>query len=240
MRQDRRFGAWGTAVLLTLGACDPAAEPSAPPPIVAPEPTYPDGTVLAVDGEPIRADDVDWIADAIGELYPHYVPSQLRRLALTNVVLPIWAIRARDAEARGAALEACRAARATVGADGATENGAPHAGGVHALGIDLWVSARRLEAGVWSEPIELIGRWALVRVESTEPGESGQGEWLELTVQMFPFLDLSYPGATDANTSIEDAIDAAVLEIVEPAWRELVPEAFLFRMRERAPESTDR
>ena len=194
---------------------------------------WPAGTVLAVNDLPIRTADVDAIANAIAVLYPQYVFAQCRRLALTNVVLPMWAVRSRDAEERLLALERCRAARiaATHAEAIATEDDEAVAGGLQALGLDLWVAAGELEPGVWSEPVELIGRWALIRIESVTPGEHGQGDWFELTLRSFPYLDFSYPDAAVASTSIEHAVDRSELEIVSPEWRELIPEEFKFRMR---------
>ena len=203
------------AVLLTCQACEPGE----------PEPSpgeWPPGAVLAVDGLPILAEEVDVVARAIGELYPAHTQPHLRRLALTNVVLPRAATRTRYTTARQEALVRCRAARARL-AEGAAEL-AEVEGDWRELGLDLWSTVRDREPGRWSEPIELIGRWALVRLDEVRTDAAGR-EILALTQ-----LEFSYPDPLDAVGAVDAAIDAARLTIIDAAWAETVPEMWQRRM----------
>jgi hypothetical protein len=220
------------APLLLLAAC--GSEP-APPPAPAP-PDHPEGTVLAVGDVPILAREVDAVADAIAAIHPEHVRAHCRRLALTNGILRGAAVRDRDGARRAPALEAARAARAAIEETGADPPGIERfEGGLQLLGLDLWWQARTLEVGRWSEPLELVGRFALVRLEAIEGEATREYDRLTISIATFPYLDLSYMEVADVARSEEDALDSAQLTIVDPAWSELVPEQWKHRMRAVGP-----
>ena len=75
---------------------------------------WPEDAVLAVNDLPITAQEVDRIAEAIGEVSPEYTRPHLRRLALTNVVLERAACRSLSASARELALTDCTRARSAL------------------------------------------------------------------------------------------------------------------------------
>ena len=82
-----------SVLFLWLAACsqDGAASPAV---------AWPAGTVLAVDGVPVLAAEVEPIAAAIAELYPENTRPHCLRLALTNVNLPRAALQSRFAKER--------------------------------------------------------------------------------------------------------------------------------------------
>jgi hypothetical protein len=200
------------ALCLLAAACGPAEPPRA----AGAAPAWPAGTVLAVAGEPVRAQEVEPLAEDIGLLYPEYSPTHRRRLALTNGILARAAGRTSHAEAWAAARERARQARAQPDA---LEPRAVQ-GDWRALGLELWSAARRLEPGTWSEPLELTGRWVLVRLEGRAL-DARRVELLELELCEFPYLD---------PPTVEQAIAASRLEIVDPTWNATVPEDWKHRM----------
>jgi hypothetical protein len=197
--------------------------------------------VLAVDEIPLFAAEVDAIADAISEVSPEFTRTHLRRLALTNVVLERLACRSRHASARERARIECANMRDLLpGGDEALPEGlpvVPLAGRFGQLDLDLWCTARRLEVGAWSQPIELVGRWVLIRVRSVERDGDGDGEVspaevsYELEVLRFPYVGSAENYFLDTEASVRRAVDASVLTFVEPSWVEMVPEEWQRRMR---------
>ncbi len=203
----------------------PAAAPGAAPP----------GVVLRVEGLDVHADEVDALAALVGELYPEYTLNHCRRLALSEVVLPRAAARAARPAEREAALERARAAQADLPAfDGDPGWDAAHDARVYRLrgvwtrvgGLDLWGFARSLEPQAWGGPFERIGTFELVRLRLREPAATPAQEVLEIDLVTFPYLP---EGTTPAE--LDALIDDAELEIVDPAWEEIVPESFQYRMR---------
>ena len=206
-----------SVLFLWLAACsqDGAASPAV---------AWPAGTVLAVDGVPVLAAEVEPIAAAIAELYPENTRPHCLRLALTNVNLPRAALQSRFAKERAGAREACVRARASLADDASPASELE--GDWRALGLDLWSAARKLELEQWSEPIELVGRFALVRLDRRTGGDA-RGERLALRV-----LELPYAAqGEDPQTTIANTLDASRLTIVDPAWNEFVPEQWKYRMR---------
>ena len=226
----------GLCALLAAGCGD--AEPPSPdePPGqggAAPETrAWPEGTVLAVDDVPITLAEVDPVADAIAEVYPEYTRAHARRLALTNVVLPRAAAANRFPDARAAMLEVARQRLADL-ASGSEETGAIEISGRFGqLDLDLWLVARTLEPGAWGGPFDLVGRWSLVRLDEIEiPDGIVEAALYRLSVIRFPYAGRAEEHYLDAGEAIEAAIDASRLEFVDPAWRNVLPEAWKRRMK---------
>ena len=212
-------------------ACAPAendAPRAAVPQGVARQDVLQPRVVLEVGGLPVQAEEVDEVAAWIAQIQPENTRAHHRRLALTNYVLPGFAVRSRYPEARGRALEVLQA-----GVEKAFD---PAAGGLREeitgdwkrLGLDVWARARTLEPGSWSEPFERVGHFARVRLEEAPvPAETTAAQTLRVTVAVLPY-DTEEPLDEAA---VEGAIDSARLEIVDPAWGRLVPESWKYRMR---------
>lgn len=210
------------AVLLALAlpSCDPSPAPATSPASAA----WPAGTVLAVNGQPIDASAaLPWEQD-VALLYPGYGPIQCRRLALTNIVLPRAAAGTLAPEARERARRTCEEARERI--EEHAGEAIPSTGTWRVLGFDLWGAARRLAPGVWSDPIELPGRWVLLRLVAIEPGRAPDEEELTLERLEFPYVDPAEPGK-----ELRAAIDASTLVVVDADWGEAIPEDWKHRMK---------
>ena len=245
-RRPALRGEWLAPALLLLAApCGGEASPDPRGPRgsaqaddaapAAPAPAEDQGVVLRVEDQPIRASEVDRLAAMVGELYPQYTRAHRRRLALTNVLLPRAAAAAARPEERARARAAVRAAQTELDAFDDDPGWAERLGGLaHRVegpwdvvgGFDLWGHARALAPETWSEPLERVGSFDLVRLRSRQEAADPAAEVLELDVVRFPYLP---PGTTAAD--VDALLDGARLEIVDPAWRELVPEALQYRMR---------
>lgn len=226
----------GTLFLLPVSCerADLVHDPSGTrePPSLEPAPSaWPEGTVLAVDDVPLAGAEVEQVAAAIGELYPAYVTAQNRRLALTNGFLDRLAVHSRDRAERARALARCEEARAAIPRQGDPPDVQRLAGGFEQFhDLPFWALARALPIGEWSGPIELVGRWVLVRLDRYEPSRQVADEWVEVSYLAFPFLDLSYRADVDPSRSVRDAVDSARLTFVDPAWSEYVPIEWKHRM----------
>jgi len=151
-------------VALPLAACQPAAEP-------APTPKFPSCVAFALDERiGIEGHEIDEASVYVERLEPAASPAHLRRLALTNIVLPRHVARllAPEAHAKAKAdAEALRGALAAgtytgpVRADGSM--GEVVEGGFSELGILPWGVALDLADGEWSEVIEEVGTFAVLR-----------------------------------------------------------------------------
>src|SRR5262245_46395179 len=139
------------ALGVSLAACGP--EPAGAPP----KPVWPAGTVLALNGVAIAAEDVDELAQVYARLQPQFNEPHCRRLALTNVVFPRVAAQGIDAARREAALAQARAyAQSLASGDLAREALAGPAeversGVWKDLGLEAWSAAVDRLDDRWSE-----------------------------------------------------------------------------------------
>lgn len=193
---------------------------------------WPAGTVLALDDLPISAEEVDAASGWIERIERKATGDQLRRLAVTNIVLPNKVAQLLAPEARAKALAAAQATLEQL--RGGTLVGPPGpegrygelwSGEFRVLGIPAWGTAMDLAEGAWSEPIETPGQFLLVRRLALRPAPVPMGIELDLDVLAFPYLD-----AARAAAEVEQAYDRVRLTIVDPAWRTLVPELLQYRM----------
>lgn len=210
--------------LTGLAGCGGAEVPPQPAP--APVAPAPAGTALIVNGAPLFATEVEALADDVALLYPGYSRQHARRLALTGELLPRLAGRALAPEAWQAAGEDC----AAFDPQGTAPRPMQARGTFASLGLLIWSEARRLTPGEWGPPLELFGRFVRLRLVQREPAADPRLEALELELVEFPYLE-----AARARELLEEAIDRAELEIVDPAWREVVPESWQLRMRPDRP-----
>lgn len=224
------------ALALDQVACD-----EAPPAAVrgpGPGQAWPPGTVLAVEGMPITADEVDLASAHFQRVQASATGPQLRRLALTNFALPRAVSRLLAAEAREKAkreaddLYARLVGKITdVGPDLDPSAGAERVTGTwQELGVVPWGTALELPEGRWSEPIEDVGQWIVLRRVGTR--EAPVSLATEVTIEAFAF---PWMPPEERLLAIESAYDSMRLEIVDPAWEEIVPEHTLYRMGARRP-----
>jgi len=197
----------------------------------APEPapkTWPAGTVLVMDGEPISEQEVDTLIEPLLELEAAYTQTHRRRLVLTNVVLPRAFSRARYPEERIRAREEALTAQRTV-----SEGEPPDVflerltGNWDVLGLETWITARGLELGRWSEVIEFGGRFVLVRVNGRDYNAVAGLENFDIDVASYPYM-IRY-------ASLQELYIEGELEIVDPAWREIVPGFYKYHLRADQP-----
>lgn len=220
-----RIALVSTALALAPACAEP--EEPAPPSTGAAVRAAPPGTALFVDALPVSEAEIEAAARWTAQLEPNAVPAQHLRSALTALVLPRAAIAARRAPERAVQRERCAAARASLLA-GAADAPQPTQvrGGYDELGFELFSAARELEPGAWSEPLELVGRFALVRLDERTPGAVAIADRIVASLLEFHYLP---PETTRAELDAE--IDACRLEFAQERWRELVPIAWQYRMR---------
>lgn len=201
----------GLALLVALGACGGAPD----------APSWPAGTVLVVAGEPVLAEEVDEDLEAVGLIDPAWVTEHRRRLLLQNVVLPLAYGRSLDPARRADARAAAEAWRAAPGGEAGVES--ELRGNWDGLGFEVWLEARRLEAGQISEVVELPGRFVVLEVLARQPEADPRFERFHLRLRSFPYVD-------SVQRLTQDFLDER-LEIVDPAWREIVPGYLKHRMQ---------
>ncbi len=200
------------ALLLVALAAAPCGcgepEPSAP--------TWPAGTAIVLGGQPITVAEVDAHVDAVLDIQPSYSLEQRRRIVLMNWSFPRALGAAEGGARRSPALEEARAWRAGL-LDGTHELGeaSEQIGNWDMIGFEIWLVARDLEVGEASEPVELPGRYAVLRLEQRDGNPRPAFEYLRVRVAEFPFVD--DPEALLTNETADR------LEIVDPAWAEIVP-----------------
>jgi len=231
-------GAW--ALALAFGACAPAAPtPTDPASTTAASPArssaaaLPAGTVLTLNATPILVDEVDAIGSIVARVEVHHTLPSLRRIALTNVILPLVAARqVAGAEQHAAALARAHDWRGAL-ARGETPVGPltpPREdvlrGGVIELGLPIWAWALEAPLATWSEPIETVGAWRLVRVLERSAGYRPADVVLDVEVRTFV-----WDPAESFPQDLEDHLDRSKLEFVDESWRDVVPTLWQRRLR---------
>jgi len=138
--------------------------------------------------------------------------------------------RGREDQAQAEAALARLRADEWVGPTPEGLHGELRGGNFYRLGLELWAAGTDLPDGAWSEPIEQEGAFWLVRRVALRPSPVPLGVEVDLDALSFPFVDQ----ATRAS-ELEAAYDRYRLTVVDPAWRELVPELLLYRMGVQTP-----
>jgi hypothetical protein len=214
----------GFVVLGLVVSCDPA-----PAPVTK---TWPPGTVLALDDHPISAEEIDVSADIIAQLEPDSVTAQARRIALTNVILPraagILVAGAKREEARRKATEARNALVNAAKPDFEPPVGMMQTreGVANDIGFEAWSYASTAVPGAWSEPLETIGAFEVVRVDTHSNSDTPRQVKYKLRVCVLAYID-------DPNLRgvIETQLDRSKLTFVDAGWAEFVPELWKHRLR---------
>lgn len=226
------------ALALLVPACDRGAGEPAPAPA-----EHPLGTVLAVDGVPILAGEVDRWAAVTALLEPDKVAAHQRRLALANVVLPLRAAEALDPEGRRRAFARISHLRGLATELGRIPDDAERrdvaAGTWRQVGLVDWEVARGLEVGQWSEVYETPGGWAFLRLlerdAPVEPGETPSALSPRETGVRFERVHVFYLDPEGVRTVLDEALRALPIEIVDPEWERYVPPIFLQHAVSRTP-----
>jgi len=214
------------ALLLLLAAC--GGEPEAGS--GSPSPDWPEGTVLVVDGEgAITRQDVDSWLEAVAIAEPGRSKVALRRLSLTNIVLPLVVGQVLDSQARDEARQEAEAILADLQADRELQLNAPPLedlvdGYWKYLGLDVWQLARHAPIGEWQLQ-ESVGAYTLFRVEERDPEPWNHLSRAHVQRLLVPYLDeqISYE-------VISQGFDSLSLEILDDDWREIVPARYLSSM----------
>lgn len=223
------------AVLLALAACREKAPSDGTPTASAPK--FDSCVALAVDDEPINAHDVDSITVYVERIDPSAAPAHLRRLALTNVALPRAVARVMAPEAHQRAKAEAQALRAQLASGTYAGPVAPDGtlgevaeGGWTELGIEPWGVAMDLAEGQWSDVIEEVGQFVIVRRLERHDGPVPTATRLKVEAFRFPWLPLE---------TLKDDVDAAYdshrLVVVDPAWADYVPTVTQHRMKGKTP-----
>jgi len=222
MLHRRRFVMSLALALAALGggACGDASGVAAP--------SFPADAVLGVESVPITAADVDHWRATIELVETRATLPAVRRLALTNIVLPRTITTLLDPTRREAARAQAQEAREALSGGADVAELETVEGTWKDLGLDVWGRALELEPGVWSEVFETAGAFVVFRVLERPENVSGRTS-VELERVFCPYLE---PEA--ARDLVESGFDTMKLWIVDPAWSPLVPEHYKFRMAAEA------
>lgn len=218
-RRRARLGpAFGALLLCAtglVGAC--GSEDQAPPA----------GTVLMVSGTPILQQDVDDHIEALLIFEPSFTVTHRRRLYLTNVALGQAYGIAQAGERRAEALQAAQDWLASPDSQPAPMDQFAGNSNGHWLdqGLDVWLAARKLEVGQSSGIVELIGRYAVIRMLSRDNNPNPKLERLNLSVETFPY--------DDSPETLVNRCQDGTLRIVDPAWKEIIPAQYRYKMKEQ-------
>jgi len=195
----------------------------APEPAKA-KPPWPEGTVVVLDGEPITAAEVDQYVDAMKEIDASFTKPHCRRLVLTSIIFYRAFARAHpDRPREEARAEATEWRRKLLAGELVGPLVEPRSGNWDLLGVEYWLALREMEPGEWSDVIELSGRFAVLQLISRDHAPRGGQEWFETRIVEFPYVD--HPEL------LQNRITDAVLEIVDPAWQEIVPGYWKYELR---------
>jgi hypothetical protein len=210
------------ALLGTAASCERARE----------EVAWPVGTVLALGDRPILASEVDEASAPFALLEPQDSLDQLRRLALTNVVLPRCAAQAVDPEARAEARRRAEELQRALAAGRPVAGAQPleRKGRMLDLGLELWNAVLPLEPGQWTGVVETAGCFQIARLVEKGSGPVPAGVLLTLAVYDFPYLP-----PEQARERIDAQLDRSHLVYVDETWRTLVPIAWQHRLKGGSP-----
>ena len=185
--------------------------------------------MLALNDVPISAEEVDAIGEIMARIEPADVLPQLRRIALTNVVLPRAAAReiagprrSRELERALACKQALDAARSPEGTFSRTIEG-----GYNEVGLEAWRFALDAAPDRWSDVIETVGAFEIVRLIARKPGGGATGAAaFALELYYFPYID-----EDKVRTEVDARLDHSKLVFVDESWRDVVPTSWQYRLR---------
>ena len=215
---------------LTVGCDGNDASTPAPASSGAVASEWPAGTVLAIGAVPISAAEVDTIADALASAAPHRTARAHRRDALTGLVLARASLRQSYPQIRLDALRRAEERRAELTEPGYDDSWIlEEVGGPRTLGLEVWAHATHAPLETWSEPIEGIGRFTLVK-RLAYKGAAG-------AVQV-QFLEIPFELEGSAEEPPPDLLQHLArhpLTVVDPGWEGIVPMQWQNLMRGDRP-----
>ncbi|MBM3991810.1 MAG: hypothetical protein FJ298_12480 [Planctomycetes bacterium] len=216
-------------VTAALVACHREAAP-------APTPKFPATVAFALDERVgIEGREIDEASVYVERLEPAASPAHLRRLALTNLVLPRHVARLLAPEAHAKAKADALAVRGALAAgsyggplraDGTV--GEVVEGGFSSLGILPWGVALDLAEGEWSEVIEEVGTFIVLRRVARTDGPVPMATTVRVEAFHFPWLPME-----TVREDVDRAYDGHRLTVVDPAWADIPPASLLHRMQGR-------
>jgi hypothetical protein len=179
---------------------------------------------------------VDEVAGYFALLEPNDSFDQLRRLALTNVVLPRYAAQAIDPSARSEALRLAETWKRSI--DAGIDTSAPVEGPLPVerkgrmidLGLELWNAAMPLEPGQWTSMVETPGCFRLARLKQKDAAALPGLVELTLDVYDFPYLP-----PEEVRSRVEAQLERSRLLYVDESWRAIVPIALQHKFRGGSP-----
>ncbi len=184
----------------------------------------PDTLIARVDDLEIFSDQVEALADSLGRINPAFTRIKLRREALISWLLPRLAVASDLVKARAQALKSARRERERLVAEDGS--GSRHLeGGLEELGFELWHLISTLNVGDWSEPIEVSGRWLVMRVTRNDTRLDVTQENHAVDIVEFGYLPDNW-----SNQDLVEAQERALLTIVEPSFEEVIPRFVKLRM----------
>ncbi len=211
-----------------IGACDESKSAR----------TWPAGTLVAIDDVPVSADEIAEGVAAVLLVEPQWNDVQLKRLAFNEIALPRALVRTRvGAAARDKARRSIDEQFARIA--GGIQFGPPTNSGAighevsgswKQIGLLAWGTAMNLEAGVWSEVIEVPGSFVRVRLLSRKQGPEPAATQLVLDTIEAPYAEKS-----TAMIAQGSELEKHRLTIVDPAWDAIVPERTKYLMGIRQP-----
>jgi hypothetical protein len=191
-------------------------------------PAWPAGTVLALGERAIGAPEVDEAAGIIAQLQPRDSIDQLRRVALTNIVLPRCAAQAIDPEGRVLAQKRADAAQRELVAGAQLMDPLPveRKGAMLQQGLELWNALMQLAPGEWTAVVESPGCFQVARLK--EKGTAPLPGQVQLTAEVY---DFPYIPGEDSHDRIQAQLERSQLVYVDESWRALVPIGWQYKLR---------
>ncbi len=205
-----------------LGACSPSKTEAA---------SWPTGTVLVLNDVPVLEADVDLHTEALLDIKPSFSEIHRRRLVALHWALPMAYGHSLAGSAREEARrtgEAWLEARATEPPAPLVRREEDLVGNWDILGLDNWLIARDLEAGDSTGLVELPGRFAVIDLVARDGNKLPALEQFVLRIESFDYVE--DPGALVLD------LQQGNLEIVDPAWREIIPGIYKYKMQAQGVE----
>jgi hypothetical protein len=186
-------------------------------------PALPPDAIFRLDGhEIVTSSEVDEWLECTHFLQTNASLPQQRRLSLTNFVFPRAVARNVDRKAYETARETADAIHARLLDGGEPGRDLPASESIvgtwEDTGLDVWWKCRDMVPGEWSRPMESIGAFVIWRLVEAPEQPWRPGEKVHIELLRIPYIPTESPRAL-----IQQAMDETKLEVLDPAWEELLP-----------------
>lgn len=213
-------------VMCSIGCSEPATETVAPK-------SYPEGTILLVDRQPVLAADVDRFVDAIARIEPEFVLRDHRRKVLSNISIPLAAGAALDPAGREQAFARAQGLLSSLRETGELPPDAPEptvaSGTFKEVGLIPWAIASQMEPLTVSDLQETPGAWTFFKLTATTDLPGKFGGQSQVTIVRYDVPYLPPEGVRDL---VRDAVQGFKVTIVDPEWEPMVPPAYLYSSKD--------